>query len=397
MSIGPLERAYVNDVLDRNRLTYGHYTEAFEREFARLHDRKFAIFCNSGTSALQVGVHALKRKYGWKDGDEVIVPAVTFVASVNVVLQNRLVPVFVDIDPDYYHVDPSQIEARITPRTRAIMPVHLFGQSCDMAPILALARARNLRVIEDSCEAMCVRHQGAPVGSLGDIACYSTYVAHLIATGVGGVAATNDADLATMMKSLFNHGRDGIYLSMDDDKTTDRSELFQVVTRRFNFVDVGYSYRATELEAAIGLAQLQNWESSIRSRQRNAALLTSGLAPLRDQLQLPRVRPGSEHAFMMYPIVLRNPEVLREDLILFLEENLIETRFMLPLLNQPVYQALFGNLEPQYPVARHVNRNGFYVGCHPGLPPKDLQYMVEAFRAFFAEEQQESRPQVPAA
>jgi len=360
--IGPLEREYIKDVLDSGRLSYGPYTSAFERDFAALHARRFAIFCNSGTSALQVAVHALKRKYRWRDGDEILVPAVTFVASSNVVIQNRLVPVFVDVDPDYYHIDPSQLESRISSRTRAIMPVHLFGQSCDMNPILDVARAHQLKVIEDSCEAMFVRYCGAPVGSLGDVACFSTYMAHLVTTGVGGFAATNDPDLATMMKSLFNHGWDGIYLSIDDDKTSDPGQLFQVVARRFNFIDIGYSYRATELEAAIGLGQLGRWEDTIGRRQENAAALTAGLSPLSTYLQLPKIRPRTEHAFMMYPIVVRDPRIRRDDLTFYLEQRLIETRPMLPLINQPIYRELFGDLEADFPVARYINDCGFFIG-----------------------------------
>jgi len=386
-TIGRLERQFVNDVLDRGRLTYGHYTQTFEQEFARLHDRTFALFCNSGTSALQVAIHALKRKDRWRDGDEVIVPAVTFVASVNVILQNGLRPVFVDVDPDYYAIDPTLIEEKITKRTRAIMPVHVFGQPCDMDPIMALARDHSLRVIEDSCEAMFVRYHGAPVGSHGDIACFSTYMAHLLTTGVGGFAATNDPELALSMKSLFNHGRDGIYLSIDDDNTENPAALFQVVARRFNFIDVGYSYRATEMEAAIGLAQIQNWEEIIASRQRNAAALTAGLADLSHRLQLPRVRAGNEHAFMVYPIVVQ-PPVNREELVFFLERELIETRYMLPLLNQPVYRQLFGDLEPSFPVARQINRNGFYIGCHSEIGQPEIDYIVDRFHAFFEDARQ---------
>jgi dTDP-4-amino-4,6-dideoxygalactose transaminase len=382
--IGPRARAYVNDALDTGRLTYGRYTRAFEREFARLHGTRFAIFCNSGTSALQVALHALKRRDGWHDGDEVLVPAITFVASVNVIIQNGLTPVFVDVDPDHYDLDPSRIEEKITPRTRAIMPVHVFGQPCDMAPIMDLARHYRLRVVEDSCEAMFVRYRGAPVGSFGDISCFSTYMAHLVTTGVGGIAATNDPELATMVKSLFNHGRDSIYLSIDDDDDAETpAELFEVVSRRFNFVDVGYSYRATELEAAIGLAQLEGWQEMIAARQANATALSRSLMTWGDRLQLPRVRAGSEHAFMVYPVVLKDVTIDRDELILFLEENQIETRYMLPLLNQPIYRKLFGDLEAAHPVARHINRQGFYIGCHPGIGPEQIAYVAATFDAFF--------------
>lgn len=383
VEIGAMERKYVNDVLDKGRLTYGEYTRSFEQEFARLHDREVAIFCNSGTSALQVALHALKRQFGWEDGDEVLVPAVTFVATSNVVLQNGLVPVFVDIEPDYYEMDPAKIESHITPRTRAIIPVHLFGQPCDMEPILAVAQTHGLKVLEDSCESMFVRYHGKPVGSFGDVACFSTYAAHLITTGVGGLAATDDPELATTMKSLFNHGRDGIYLSMDDDRTTDSKELLSLVERRFRFTDIGYSYRASELEAAIGLAQLERWEEIIAARQRNAAALTAGLESLEEHVQLPRIRPETEHAFMMYPIVLRDPKVTRDELALYLEQHRIETRPMLPLINQPVYREIFGDIEAQYPVAQWVNQNGFYIGCQGGLGPAELDYMIETIQTFF--------------
>ncbi len=150
LKISKQAKKLVRKVLDSNRLTYGKITQTFEQEFARIHDRKFALFMNSGTSALQVGLHALKEYYHWKDGDEVLVPAITFVASSNVIIHNRLKPVFVDVESDFYEISTSEIEKHITKKTRAIMPVHLFGQSCDMNSILQIARKYNLKVIEDS-------------------------------------------------------------------------------------------------------------------------------------------------------------------------------------------------------------------------------------------------------
>ncbi len=381
-NISALQREYVNDVLRKNRLSYGEYTRRFEKEFARLHERRFAIFCNSGTSALQVALHALKELHGWQDGDEVLVPAVTFVASANVVLQNRLRPVFVDVEADHFGIDPAQLERHRSPRTRAVMPVHLFGQPCDMDPILAFAARHGLRILEDSCETMFVRYKGRPAGSWGDAACFSSYVAHLIVTGVGGLAATNDEGLATLIKSLMNHGRDHIYLSIDDDNTDDPDALREIVSRRFAFVHLGYSYRATEMEAALGVGELARHQEILRRRQENARYLNQRLRHLSD-LQLPSQRKDTEHAYMLYPLVARDG-IDREALLLHLERAGIETRHLMPLINQPIYRKLFGDLEPHYPVAARLNRLGFAIGCHQGLGREDLDYIVHAFESYFA-------------
>ena len=382
--IGVAARKYVDDVLTSNRLSYGKYTQKLEEKFARLHNRKFAIFCNSGTSALQVAVHALKEYYGWKSGDEVLVPAITFIATSNVILQNNLKPVFVDVDKDYYEIDPKKIEEKITPKTRAIMPVHLFGQPCDMDPILRIAKKHNLKVIEDSCETMFVKYKGEPTGSWGDIACFSTYVAHLLVTGVGGFALTNDPDLAVLLKSLFNHGRDNIYLSIDDDKTSDPKKLFKIANRRFNFIHIGYSYRATEMEAALGLAGLEQKDNMLIKRQENARYLTTHLKKFENDLQLPKIRPQTEHAFMMYPLVIKKDSKIKRDrLIYFLEKENIETRYLMPLLSQPIYKKLFGNIEENYPVAKWIDKNGFYIGCHQELKRSDLDYVIYTFEKFF--------------
>jgi perosamine synthetase len=382
--VSPLAKRYVNQVLDSGRLTYGPFLRAFEAKFAKFHNRRFAIAMNSGTSALQVAVHALKELSGWRDGDEVLVPALTFIATSNVVLQNGLRPVFVDIDPKTYHIDPAKIESKITKRTRAIMPVHVFGVSAEMKPILAIAKRYKLRVIEDSCEAVCVQHHGEPVGSQGDIACFSTYQAHTFTTGVGGLLTANDPKIAVKARSLANHGRDSIYMAMDDDRGKRGRALREIIDRRFSFVTVGYSYRLTEFEGALGLAQLMEWEKNLEARQWNAEHLIRGLKPFERFLQLPSWPPHSEHGFMMFPIVIQSYRVTKADITQWLEDWNIETRDMLPLLNQPVYRKLFGNLEPKYPVATRVRKNGFYIGCHPEITRKDLDYVLAVFREFFA-------------
>jgi len=330
-----------------------------------------------------MGLAALKEKYDWEDGDEVIVPALTWIATSNIVIFNNMKPVFVDVDPLTYNIDPTLIEAAITPRTRVILPVHLFGMPADMDPIMELASKYDLRVIEDSAECMFATYKGKKVGSFGDVGCFSTYIAHFLVTGVGGLATTSDPDLAVMMRSFLNHGRDSIYLNIDADNGLSEDKLELVVAKRFSMVRLGHSMRATEMEAAIGVAQFEGREDNINSRREIASYYTENLSSLEEHLQLPHVPVDREHNFMMYPIVLRNES--KVELVNFLEKNNVETRDMLPLTNQPIYQRLFGDdLESRYPVAKWINQNGFYIGCHPFLKKKEIKYVVGLIRNYFA-------------
>jgi len=357
-------------------------TDRFERELARLHGSRFGLMCNSGTSALQIALAAIKEREGWRDGDEVLVPAVTFIATSNVVLFNNLKPVFVDVEPDFYCIDPAQIERYITPRTRAIMPVHVGGLPCDMGAIMEIARRRGLHVVEDSAECMFATHRGQHVGSFGTIGCFSTYVAHIITTGVGGVCVTNDPEYHGMLRSLMNHGRDSIYVRIDDDQGLQGKALQEVVSRRFSFVRLGFSYRATEMEAALGVAQLEEREQSKARRMQVAASFTEGLAGYSEHLRLPVMRPETSHAWMFYPLTVLRPG-MRERLVQHLEERQVETRYLLPLINQPVYRRMFGNLDAQYPVAAGLNANAFYVGCHEEMSDADVAYVIDGFASFF--------------
>lgn len=369
------DRDYVNEVLNTGRLSYGPFTKKFEQEFARLHHVKYAIFCNSGTSALQVALHALKLKYGYQDGDEVIVPALTFVATVNIVIQNGMKPVLVDVDPMYYELNENLIEKAITSRTRAIIPVHVGGLPCNMTKIMEIANKHKLQVIEDSCETMFAKQSGKRVGSFGNMGCFSTYVAHILTTGVGGFVTTNDEELARSCKSLFNHGRNNIYMSIDDDKGKTQNELKEIVSKRFQFENVGYSYRATEFEGAIGLAQIERYKKNIEARKNNAAYLYEGLKDL--PLGLPNERIDTDHVYMFYPLVAED----RNELCQYLEEHGIETRYLLPLTNQPVYKDIFN--EEDYPVAKMLNEHAFYIASHPGLTKDNLDYIIRIFRRFY--------------
>lgn len=378
------EVAYVNEVLNKKRLSYGPFTKKFEALFSELHACTYALMVNSGTSALRIAVATLKELHKWKDGDEIICPAVTFVASSNVIIMNGLKPVFADVSPINYNLDPDQIEKHITKRTRAIMVVHLFGQPAEMDPIMKIARKYKLKVIEDSCETMFVKYKGRPVGSFGDISCFSTFVAHFIVTGVGGLALTNNKRYYQHMRSLANHGRDLAYITIDDDKNLTAKQFERVVKSRFRFLHLGYSFRATEMETAVGLAQLERKDEIVRKRKANAQYFLKKLKPIDTFLQLPTWPAYSDHGFMMFPIVVRKGvSFKRNELIMHLELANIETREMVPLINQPLYVKMFGNLEKKFPVARWINHNGFYIGSHQMLSKKELDFMCETILDFF--------------
>jgi len=378
---GEREKANLLEVIKSNRLSYGPWSQKFEEMFAREHQCRFAVFSNSGTSALHMALAAMKEKYGWADGDEIIVPAITFIATSNIVFYNNMVPVFVDVDLKTYNINPVKIEAAITPRTRAILPVHMYGLPADMDSIMTIATSHNLRILEDSCETAFATFKGKKVGSFGDVGCFSTYVAHFIITGVGGLATTNDPELMLIMRSYMNHGRDSIYLNIDDDENVSEEKLELIVEKRFSFVRLGHSMRCTEMEAALGVGQLEGKEDIIRARAENAQFYLKHLKDLEEFIQLPFVPLDRNHLFMLFPVVVRNGS--KRDLVNYLEKHNIETRDMMPLVNQPVYRTRFGNIEEQYPIAKWINESGFYIGCHPYLTTAERQYVVDIFHDFF--------------
>lgn len=362
-------RRLINQVLDTGRLSYGPLSGEFEAQFAILHNVKYAVLSNSGTSALQVGLQAMKELYGWADGDEVLVPALTFVATVNIVHHCRMTPVLVDVHPLDYAIDPDQLHRHVTARTRCIIPVHPFGQPADMMAITGFAGAYGLKVLEDSCEAMFVSTMGKSVGTWGDCAAFSTYVAHLLTMGIGGITTTNDPDLALRIRSLVNHGIDVDQLPSSSHY--DPSHL----ARHFRFTSIGHSFRVSELEAALGLAELDNWHITIDKRQRNAQFITDSLS-VYGELTLPYAKANTDHAFMVYPIIINNEP--KQGIMRYLSEHGIEVRDMLPLTTQPCY-----DFDPaSYPVANWINEHGFYVGCHQDLDDAALYYLVSTIQDY---------------
>ena len=200
-------------------------------------------------------------------------------------------------------------------------------------------------------------------------------------TGVGGFATTNDPGLAVTLRSLMNHGRDSIYLAIDDDRGATGERLKEIVAKRFSFVHHGHSFRCTELEAALGLGQIEQRADLMARRRANADRLLAGLAGLEDDLVLPRRQPDRDHVFMMMPLQVRRGD--KRALVNYLEERLIETRDLMPLLSQPAFRDAPGADLARFPVARRIGEAGFYLGCHPYLTAAEVDYMGATVRAFF--------------
>ena len=382
-------KKYVNQALDAGRLSQGEMVYKFEKQFAELHNQKYGIALNSGTSALHVGLEALKEKFGWsaRGGGiaKVLVPAITFIASSNACIHAGLQPVFVDIDTKTYNLDPKCMEKMIDKDTVAVMPVHLFGQPCEMDSIVDIANKYNLKIIEDCAEAHFATYKGKKVGSFGDIAGFSTYVAHTITTGVGGLITTNDRELMEISRSLLAHGRACTCEKCvaSDPRKVCPLRMKTEMDKRFMFIRLGYSYRIGELEGAIGLDQLENRDFIMSTRKENARYLTENLQDSQEYLQLPYYPDYVDHSFMMYPIVVKkHAPFTREDITHYLEKNNIETRPMMPLLCQPIYKKMFGDIEKEYPVAEWINHFGFYVGCHHGLKKEHLDKIIDSIHGF---------------
>lgn len=384
-SITELEKKYVNDALDNSRLSQGKYVALFEKKFAQMHGQEYGIMCNSGTSALHVALEVLKETEGWSLDAEILVPAITFIATSNSCIHAGLNPVFVDVDPITYNINPNEIVKKITAKTKCIIVVHAFGLPCEMEPIITIAKDFNLKIIEDCAEAHFALYKGKPVGCFSDLACYSTYVAHTITTGVGGIITTNNLQYAEISRSYIAHGRactcETCIASSANNVCKKRMDT--EIDRRFMFVRLGYSYRVGELEGALGLAQLERAEEIMEARRTNAVKLTNKLIEMANYLQLPEYPPYMQHTFMMYPIVVKDNDLFdRNMLVSHLENNNIETRPMLPLLNQPIYKRLFGQIENDFPSASLINRSGLYIGIHHGLVSKDIETIYLTIRQF---------------
>ena len=339
--IGEEEKKAVLEVLDSGIIAQGPRVKAFEEAFAQMCGVKHAIATTSGTTALHVALLA----HGIGDGDEVITSPFTFIASANSILYTRAKPVFVDIDPITYNLDPNLLEAAITPRTKAILPVHLFGLSCDMDPIMAIAEKHGLIVIEDACQAHGAIYNGQRVGSFGT-GTFSLYPTKNITSAEGGMITSNDPVLDEKSRVIRQHG----------------------MRRRYYHDELGFNFRMTDLHAAVGLAQLQKLDRFNIARRRNAQFLTAHL----EGVITPCEPTGYEHVYHQYTI--RVPDGKRDGLRTYLQDHGIGSEVYYPV---PVHKQSFYVQELGYnitlPEAERAAVEVLSLPVHPALTTGDLE------------------------
>jgi perosamine synthetase len=350
------EKAYVMDCLDTTWISSnGKYIERFEQVFADFCKVKHAAACCNGTVALHLALMAL----GISRGDEVIVPTLTFVATANAVSYCGARPVFVDSEPETWNMDPNLIEAKITPRTKGVIVVHLYGHPVDMDPVMSLARRYGLFVIEDAAEAHGAEYKGRRVGSIGDIATFSFYGNKIITTGEGGMVITNDDALIAKVRQLKGQGMDP--------------------NRRYWFPIIGYNYRMTNIAAAIGLAQLEKAEWHIERRREVARWYYEGLKR-NSALILPVEKKWARNVYWMFSVVLdEKPSVERDVVMAALAKEGVETRpIFYPMHTLPPYRRLARG--QHFPVAERIASRGMNLPTWAGLTHEDIDFVCDALK-----------------
>lgn len=359
----------VSRVLTSGWLTHGPKTKQFEKEFSEYCHAKHAIATSSGTAALHVSLAAL----GIKKGAEVIVPALTHVATAHVVLYQGARPVFADVDPETYNIDPIEIEKRVTKKTKAIIPVHFAGQPCKMDEIIKIAKEHNLHIVEDAAHAVGAEYKGKKIGALSTTStCFSFYPTKNITTGEGGMITTENDALARVMEMMKAFG-------------ITKSPLERILSEKpwaYEVVMLGYNYRMTDIESVIGICQLKRLDKANDKRIENAKYLTEGLESV-NGIQTPIVEKNVKHVFHVYQIkVSKNARLSRNELILKLKEKRIGTSvyYPLPVPLMPFYRKLHGYREGDYPTSEAASKTTIALPCHPLLSNEDLDYIISSIK-----------------
>jgi CDP-6-deoxy-D-xylo-4-hexulose-3-dehydrase len=372
-------------------LTTGRYAEEFERKFARLFGLRHALLVNSGSSANLVALSCLtSRKLGKRrlqPGDEVITVASSFPTTVNPIVQNGLVPVFVDVDIPTYNIDVQMLEQALSERTRAIMVAHTLGNPFDLDAVTAFAREHDLWLIEDCCDALGSTYRGKMVGTFGDLASVSFYPAHHITMGEGGCVLTNKGRLKVLAESFRDWGRD-CWCAPGKENTCGKrfdhqlGELPHGYDHKYIYSHIGYNLKLTDMQAAVGVAQLEKLDGFTQARKRNFQLLFDGLQDLQDHLILPEATAHSDPSWFGFPLALREESpVSRDHILRFMNDRKIATRLLFGgnLLRQPAYLDVPHRRVGDLARADFVMNRVFWVGVYPGLTDAAVQFMIESF------------------
>jgi CDP-6-deoxy-D-xylo-4-hexulose-3-dehydrase len=375
-------------------LTAGPYATRFEVEFAKLVGARTCSLVNSGSSANLVAVSSLMSpKLGerqLKPGDEVITVAAGFPTTLNPIIQNRLVPVFIDVQRGTYNVDPTQLEAALSSRTRAVVLAHTLGNPFDLSAVGEFCKRHHLWLVEDCCDALGSTYAGRKVGTFGSLATCSFYPAHHITMGEGGAVLTNEPKLKQIVESYRDWGRD-CWCNPGMDNTCGKrfewklGELPEGFDHKYTYSHIGYNLKATDMQAAIGISQLKKLGGFVEARRRNFSSLLQMLADLTDVFELPQATPGSEPSWFGFPIAVRQEAPFhREELLRYLNEKMIGTRLMFGgnLLRQPAYKGIEKRVIGDLPQTDFVMRQVFWIGVYPGLNRSMLEYTAEMIRAF---------------
>jgi perosamine synthetase len=356
-TLGGNELKYVTQAIETNWISSaGSFIRDFESRFAEACGVKYGIACANGTVAMHLALATL----GLEPGDEVIIPTFTMIATANAVAYCGATPVLVDMEPDYWQLDINQVADKITARTKAIVPVHIYGHPTDMDPLMELAQRHGLTVVEDSAEAHGAEYKGRRCGGLGDAASFSFYGNKIITTGEGGMVTTDNRDIARLAWNLRDHAFS--------------------TERHFWHKFVGFNYRMTNLQAAVGLAQVEQLENFVEQRRRNAAEYTARLRKIPGIITPPEA-PWAKNVYWMYGILVDENEygMNRDELRKVLADHGVETRtFFIPMHCQPVYWQQFKG--ERYPVAERLCQNGFYLPSASSLSVAEIEYITSVIR-----------------
>lgn len=377
--------------------TTGRFAEEFERKLARFVGVRCASLVNSGSSANLIAISALTSpKLGdrrLKPGDEVITVAAGFPTTLNPILQNRLVPVFVDVVLPTYEIDVSQLAGALSSKTKAIFVAHTLGNVFDLDAVTAFAKEHNLWLIEDCCDALGSTWKGRPVGTFGDIATVSFYPAHHITMGEGGAVLTDKPNLQVLIESFRDWGRD-CWCHPGKDNTCGKRFEWQLGSlpcgydHKYTYSHIGYNLKATDMQAALGVTQIEKLPAFIARRKENFEYLRGALKPLETVLLLPEATPGSDPSWFGFPIAVKaDAPFKRDDLIRTLDENKIATRLLFGgnLLRQPAYAESEYRVVGDLPNTDFVMNSVFWIGVYPGLTEAMLDFVVDVLGRFVAE------------